>query len=81
LITRSLPLTRSTRLSFLLLMQHDKFQDGEFGRCRRVHCEGQPLLPVGQSDAPRKFSVHLYCPRCNDIYFPHSKKHSSEYAL
>jgi hypothetical protein len=32
-----------------------------------VFCEGQPLLPCGQSDVPRKFGVTLFCPRCNDI--------------
>ena len=40
-------------------------------------CEGQPLLPAGQSDLPRKFTVSTYCPRCNDIYFPKSSRHAN----
>ena len=33
----------------------------EFGRCPRVLCGGQPLLPVGQADLPRKFTVAHDC--------------------
>jgi hypothetical protein len=52
-----------------------KYEDVTFGRCHRVHCEGQPMLPVGRSDFSRKFGVTLYCPRCNDIYYPKSRRH------
>lgn len=55
----------------------EKFQEVDFGRCCRVLCDGQPLLPCGQSDVPRKFGVSLYCPRCNDIYYPKSSKHAN----
>ena len=41
-----------------------------------MFCELQPLLPCGQSDWPRKSCVMLYCPRCNDLYMPHSSKHA-----
>jgi len=61
------------------LPQFDKYQDVDFGRCSRVYCDGQPLLPVGQSDLPRKYTVTLYCPRCNDIYYPRSSRHASEW--
>jgi len=71
---RIFPPTHTVRAQF------DKFQDVDFGRCSRVYCEGQPLLPVGQSDIPRKFTVTLYCPRCNDIYYPRSSRHASECA-
>lgn len=73
---------RPTRLRLrlrLLCLQYDKFNDVDFGRCSRVYCEGQALLPVGQSDIPRKFTVTLYCPRCNDIYYPKSSRHASEW--
>eukprot|EP00947_MAST-08B_sp_MAST-8B-sp1_P003630 g3630.t1 len=53
---------------------HDKFKRADFGRCRRVFCEGQPVLPVGQSDRIMHTTVNVYCPRCRDIYFPASKR-------
>ena len=48
----------------------DKYKGCSFGRCHRVYCRGQPVLPVGQSDLPSKTTVNVYCPRCKDIYFP-----------
>jgi len=60
------------------MVQLDKYREVDFGRCGRVYCEGQPLLPVGQSDSPRKYGVTLFCSRCNDIYYPKSSRHSSE---
>lgn len=51
-----------------------KFKDVNFGRCHRVYCQGQPVLPCGQSDTPRKTTVNVYCPRCNDLYFPKSSR-------
>ncbi|XP_022958011.1 casein kinase II subunit beta-1 isoform X2 [Cucurbita maxima] len=51
----------------------DKFKNYDFGRCPRVYCCGQPCLPVGQSDIPRASTVKIYCPRCEDVYYPRSK--------
>jgi casein kinase II subunit beta len=34
------------------------------------------MLPVGQSDLPRQSTVKLYCPRCQDLYFPKFSKHA-----
>ncbi|KAJ4712604.1 Casein kinase II subunit beta [Melia azedarach] len=51
----------------------DKYKNYDFGRCPRVYCCGQPCLPVGQSDIPRSSTVKIYCPRCEDIYYPRSK--------
>ena len=34
----------------------DKFQNVNFGRCPRVYCVGQPVLPVGRSDLPRNYT-------------------------
>ena len=40
-------------------------------------CQGQPLLPVGQTDIPYEKSVKLYCGHCEDIYSPKSSRHGS----
>ncbi|MBA0825498.1 hypothetical protein Goarm_022076, partial [Gossypium armourianum] len=50
----------------------DKYKNYDFGRCPRVYCCGQPCLPVGQSDIPRLSTVKIYCPRCEDIFYPRS---------
>ncbi|XP_073308213.1 casein kinase II subunit beta-1-like [Primulina huaijiensis] len=51
----------------------EKYKSYDFGRCPRVYCSGQPCLPVGQSDVPRSSTVKIYCPKCEDIYYPRSK--------
>ncbi|CAM8926542.1 unnamed protein product [Rhodiola kirilowii] len=51
----------------------EKYKNYDFGRCPRVYCCGQPCLPVGQSDIPRTSTVKIYCPKCEDIYYPRSK--------
>lgn len=52
----------------------EKYQNAEFGRCHRVYCQGQPVLPVGQSDIPRHTTVNIFCPKCKEIYFPKSQR-------
>ncbi|POM80058.1 Casein kinase II subunit beta, partial [Phytophthora palmivora] len=52
----------------------DKYQNLDFGRCHRVYCQGQPVLPVGQSDVPRHTTVNVFCPKCRDIFFPKSQR-------
>lgn len=51
----------------------EKYKNCDFGRCPRVHCNGQPCLPVGTSDIPRQSTVKIFCPKCEDIYVPRSK--------
>ena len=48
----------------------EKFSQVDFGRCPRVFCQGQPVLPVGISDVPRNYCVNTFCPRCRDIFYP-----------
>lgn len=60
-----------------LIMQLEKYKTYDFGRCPRVYCCGQPCLPVGQSDIPRSSTVKIYCPKCEDIYYPRSKYQGS----
>mmetsp|Transcript_2777 Transcript_2777/g.7700 ORF Transcript_2777/g.7700 Transcript_2777/m.7700 type:complete len:224 (+) Transcript_2777:215-886(+) len=55
----------------------EKFENVEFGRCPRAFCQGQPVLPVGQSDVPRTFAVKLFCPKCQDIYHPRLSRHAT----
>jgi casein kinase II subunit beta len=50
-------------------------KNNHFGKCPRVLCQGQPLLPVGLSDIPRSKGVKLYCSRCEDIYQPKANRH------
>lgn len=61
----------------LSIMQLEKYKTYDFGRCPRVYCCGQPCLPVGQSDIPRSSTVKIYCPKCEDIYYPRSKYQGS----
>ncbi|XP_044983421.1 putative casein kinase II subunit beta-4 isoform X1 [Hordeum vulgare subsp. vulgare] len=51
----------------------EKFKNCDFGRCPRVSCSGQPCLPMGQSDIARTSTVKIYCPKCEDLYYPRSK--------
>lgn len=52
---------------------YEKYKNSEFGRCPRVHCNGQPALPVGLADNPRQNTVKIFCPKCGDIYYPRYK--------
>eukprot|EP00871_Galdieria_phlegrea_P005075 jgi/Galph1/5569/GphlegSOOS_G4238.1 len=40
----------------------EKFNRADFGRCPRVLCHGQPVVPVGLSDTPRQNTVKAFCP-------------------
>ena len=58
-------------------VQVEKYKKCEFGKCPRVDCDGQPLLPMGQHDVANTSPVKLYCARCEDIYNPKSTRHAS----
>ena len=60
-----------------LQMMLEKARQGEFGTCPRVNCFGQPLLPVGLSDIPMQHTLKMYCPSCQELYFPKLSRHSS----
>ncbi|XP_010441362.1 PREDICTED: casein kinase II subunit beta-2 isoform X2 [Camelina sativa] len=50
-----------------------KYNNYDFGRCPKLYCRGQPCLPVGLSDIPGESTVKIYCPKCEDVYYPPSK--------
>lgn len=54
-----------------------KFTGGAFGRCPRIYCQGQSMLPVGLSDVPRHCTVAVFCPRCQDLYHPKSTRQAN----
>ena len=49
---------------------HEKYEQGHFGFCPRVFCNGAKVLPVGVSDIPGTETVKLFCPSCLDVYTP-----------
>ncbi len=51
----------------------EKYKQCHFGRCPRVYCNNHPCLPVGTGDVFRTATVKIFCPKCEDIYFPRSK--------
>ncbi|KAF7323731.1 Casein kinase II subunit beta [Mycena kentingensis (nom. inval.)] len=55
----------------------EKYKRGDFGRCPRVLCQSQSLLPVGLIDTPFEKSVKLFCGRCEDLYSPKSSRHGA----
>lgn len=59
------------------MAQMEKFKQGVFGKCPRVFCNSQHLLPMGQHDIPHSSNVKLYCARCEDLYNPKSSRHNS----
>lgn len=60
-----------------LKLMEDKYRQYHFGRCPRVFCGGQAVLPVGQSDVVRESSVKVFCPKCEDVYYPRSSRHKA----
>jgi len=60
-----------------LALMLEKFHKADFGRCPRVFCHGQNVLPVGQSDIPRVNTAKVFCPRCRDLYFPKYSRHAN----
>ena len=53
----------------------EKYKAAEFGYCKKVFCENEPMLPIGLSDVPGTAMVKLYCPKCVDVYTPKSSRH------
>jgi len=60
-----------------LQVMAEKYKDATFGRCPKVQCNGEQMLPVGRHDLPRKYSVNVYCPHCQELYYPKSSRQGS----
>lgn len=44
------------------------YQNGTYGECPRLSCQGQHLLPFGPSSDPGKEILRFYCPCCRECY-------------
>lgn len=53
----------------------EKYRQGDFGYCPRVHCQLHPLLPIGLNDQPKVAPVKLYCAKCEDLFNPKLGRH------
>ena len=60
-----------------LSLLKDKFQEEEFGLCPRTLCGKQSCLPIGVKDELRHASVRLFCPKCEQVYVPTSRRFAS----
>ncbi|OAD05369.1 hypothetical protein MUCCIDRAFT_16468, partial [Mucor lusitanicus CBS 277.49] len=58
-----------------LRLMAERYSNSQFGTCPRYYCNDSPVLPMGQFDETGRESVHLYCPRCLDIYTPPGSIH------
>mmetsp|Transcript_30652 Transcript_30652/g.68736 ORF Transcript_30652/g.68736 Transcript_30652/m.68736 type:complete len:379 (+) Transcript_30652:171-1307(+) len=47
---------------------HTKFQQSEFGKCPRVLCCNQSVVPMGQHVDPEHDTVKIFCPKCGEAY-------------
>ena len=57
-----------------LSLLKQRYIDREFGTCPRMLCVNQPCLPIGVKDQVRQASVRIYCPKCEQVYVPPTKR-------
>ncbi|KAH7832576.1 putative protein kinase CK2beta regulatory subunit [Monocercomonoides exilis] len=53
----------------------EKYERNVFGTCPLLICNGCPVLPVGKTLECGSDNVMLYCPSCESIYVPSSRRH------
>lgn len=53
-----------------LAIMREKYLAGRFGSCSRVLCERHNVIPIGMSNDIRTSRVKVFCPRCQDVYYP-----------
>merc|ERR1719159_819470 len=54
----------------------DKYNAFVYGVCPLLQCESnnQAVLPIGMSDLLRQSATKVFCPHCQEIYFPKSSR-------
>ena len=53
-----------------LTIMREKYLSGKFGICSRVLCERHNVIPIGLSSEIRTSRVKVFCPRCQEVYYP-----------
>ena len=53
-----------------LAIMREKYLAGKFGTCSRVLCERHNVIPIGMSNEIRTSRVKVFCPRCQEVYYP-----------
>lgn len=71
----------SRRVQMATLCECASYLPLTHARSCRVLCEGQPCLPLGTSDLPGQSTVKIFCPKCEDIYYPRTDYHVSAAVL
>lgn len=54
-----------------------KFANASFGKCPRTLCGGESLIPFGRSATYGQCKLSMYCPQCQDLYKPQSRRLSA----
>ena len=54
----------------------EKYYNSEYGRCPRVYCKDQPVLPAAVSDIPHEEAVKVSCHTLNCYRPSHSLNHA-----
>jgi casein kinase II subunit beta len=56
-----------------LFLMREKVLNGVFGTCPRVLCTQQNVVPIGLSDELKQCRIKVFCPKCQDVFFPKKK--------
>jgi len=55
---------------------YEKYKSYVYGSCPLLDChaQNQAVLPLGMCDDVRQGGTKVYCPRCQEIYYPKSSR-------
>ena len=53
-----------------LQQMYYKYKNKVFGCCPKLECKNHPVLPIGISEDLLISRVKVYCPKCEEVYFP-----------